>query len=302
MNKKLFALLVLSLFIVSGCSLSALTNNIKQTSDSIGSNLASNHRIIFQEITTVKGLSDFASQANDFAIANWSPDAELKSIKFIKDDSVFAYRAEFQSVSQAAKSGNVAIMIVYYNFSTSFLNLDPQNAPYYEKSSVENNGVIAGVYDVKDEGARIDSANIESGKIKVSVSEIANLYKNVAANDRCQEGDLLFVSNKLEFDWGKYRFDAYGGTEILGDKTVAPADSAASATKSATPKLNSSVDLNKDSDNDGLPDADEARYGTNPNNPDTDGDGFQDGQEIKDGFNPLGPGKMTEAQLKIKNK
>lgn len=47
-----------------------------------------------------------------------------------------------------------------------------------------------------------------------------------------------------------------------------------------------------DSDDDGLSDSDEARYGTNPNNPDTDGDGYPDGEEVQNGYNPLGPGRL----------
>ncbi len=47
-----------------------------------------------------------------------------------------------------------------------------------------------------------------------------------------------------------------------------------------------------DSDGDGLSDADEARYGTDPDNPDTDGDGFNDGDEVRNGYNPNGPGKL----------
>jgi len=35
-----------------------------------------------------------------------------------------------------------------------------------------------------------------------------------------------------------------------------------------------------DADGDGLSDADEAKYGTNPHNPDTDGDGLLDGEEV----------------------
>jgi hypothetical protein len=45
----------------------------------------------------------------------------------------------------------------------------------------------------------------------------------------------------------------------------------------ATYKLN---DPNWDSDGDGLTDADEAKYGTDPDNPDTDGDGISDGDEV----------------------
>ncbi len=41
-----------------------------------------------------------------------------------------------------------------------------------------------------------------------------------------------------------------------------------------------------DSDNDGIPDADEATYGTDPNNPDTDGDGIPDGIEVLAGTSP----------------
>ena len=42
-----------------------------------------------------------------------------------------------------------------------------------------------------------------------------------------------------------------------------------------------------DSDHDGLPDAIEAVYGTDPNNPDTDGDGIPDGTEVAQGTDPL---------------
>lgn len=41
-----------------------------------------------------------------------------------------------------------------------------------------------------------------------------------------------------------------------------------------------------DGDQDALPDADEARYGTDPRNPDTDGDGLSDGVEVGLGSDP----------------
>lgn len=73
-----------------------------------------------------------------------------------------------------------------------------------------------------------------------------------------------------------------------------------------------------DTDNDGLSDADEATYKTDPKNPDTDGDGltdgeevhiyrsnplkadtdgdgFSDGEEVKGGYNPNGPGMLVPA-------
>ncbi|MBD3259600.1 hypothetical protein GF371_03110 [Candidatus Woesearchaeota archaeon] len=51
--------------------------------------------------------------------------------------------------------------------------------------------------------------------------------------------------------------------------------------------LASSFVCAQDSDNDGLTDAQEAQYGTNPNNPDTDGDRVNDGTEVQQNRNPL---------------
>ncbi|MFA6525351.1 MAG: hypothetical protein WCT33_03745 [Patescibacteria group bacterium] len=48
----------------------------------------------------------------------------------------------------------------------------------------------------------------------------------------------------------------------------------------------------KDTDQDGLFDADEADYGTDINNPDSDGDSYSDGSEVENGYNPNGAGKL----------
>ncbi len=49
-----------------------------------------------------------------------------------------------------------------------------------------------------------------------------------------------------------------------------------------------------DTDGDGLTDYQEVKiYHTNPLNPDTDGDGYSDGEEVNHGYNPLGPGKLA---------
>lgn len=49
-----------------------------------------------------------------------------------------------------------------------------------------------------------------------------------------------------------------------------------------------------DTDGDGLTDREEIMiYKTDPLKADTDGDGYSDGAEVKGGYNPLGPGKMT---------
>lgn len=57
----------------------------------------------------------------------------------------------------------------------------------------------------------------------------------------------------------------------------------------------------QDSDKDGLTDAEEALYGTNPNKPDTDADGFIDGQELKGGWDPLTPGARLDKSNIVKN-
>jgi hypothetical protein len=48
-------------------------------------------------------------------------------------------------------------------------------------------------------------------------------------------------------------------------------------------------DAGKDSDGDGIPDADELENGTDPNNPDSDGDGLDDGREDQYGSDPNNP-------------
>lgn len=54
----------------------------------------------------------------------------------------------------------------------------------------------------------------------------------------------------------------------------------------------STFELFQDTDNDGLSDDDEARYGCDINNPDSDGDGYLDGDEVENGYDPMGEGKL----------
>lgn len=69
---------------------------------------------------------------------------------------------------------------------------------------------------------------------------------------------------------------------ILINKTFSPATAA---------RISSSIKIDygdtDDADHDGLKDAEEAIWGSDPYNPDTDGDGFLDGEEILSSHNPI---------------
>lgn len=63
---------------------------------------------------------------------------------------------------------------------------------------------------------------------------------------------------------------------LLSEREVRSADMSGGVTLS-----------DRDSDGDGLPDAEEVRIGSDPFGTDSDSDGFPDGAEVKNGFNPL---------------
>ncbi|MDO9399190.1 MAG: Ig-like domain-containing protein [bacterium] len=56
----------------------------------------------------------------------------------------------------------------------------------------------------------------------------------------------------------------------------------------------SPIALMIDSDQDGLSDDMEKRFGTNPNDKDTDKDGYEDGVEVSNKYNPMGAGKLKQ--------
>lgn len=53
------------------------------------------------------------------------------------------------------------------------------------------------------------------------------------------------------------------------------------------------AEFENDFDRDGLSDALEVFYGTDPTNPDSDDDAFLDGEEVERGFSPVGEGRLT---------
>jgi hypothetical protein len=59
------------------------------------------------------------------------------------------------------------------------------------------------------------------------------------------------------------------------------------------PAPTAAPDATADLDGDGLTQADEETYGTNPNDSDTDKDGYLDGAEVQNGYNPNGAGRLS---------
>ncbi len=94
------------------------------------------------------------------------------------------------------------------------------------------------------------------------------------------------------FTSSRVAIDLNAGFDVLNKsvdaRPASPLKGFATAKIGLTFYLNSSDD--DDDDNDGLTNAEERRYGTDPNNPDTDGDGLTDGEEVKRYHtNPLNP-------------
>ncbi len=77
--------------------------------------------------------------------------------------------------------------------------------------------------------------------------------------------------------------DPWAENETIQPKIYAVTANYADGTES----FFSNLALNNDRDHDGLTDADELKFGTDPAKADTDGDGLKDGDELKYGTNPL---------------
>ena len=98
-------------------------------------------------------------------------------------------------------------------------------------------------------------------------------------------GFEAFASSKVSITAGA-GFSAFN--KSVDARPTSPVKGFLTAKVGITFYLNSSDD--DDDDHDGLTNAEERRYGTDPNNPDTDGDGLTDGEEVKRYHtNPLNP-------------
>lgn len=79
-----------------------------------------------------------------------------------------------------------------------------------------------------------------------------------------------------------------------------PADTDRDGLTDADEELYGTNPAEVDTDNDGLTDRDEVKvFKTDPSNPDTDGDTFKDGDEVRAGYDPKGPGRLLDIEAAI---
>lgn len=101
-------------------------------------------------------------------------------------------------------------------------------------------------------------------------------------------GVIIFVAIRLLFPSGsQIPIPSFSPVTV----SVAPVLTPVPLGGTATPQSVVVAD-DADPDNDGLTNAEERFYGTDPQKSDTDNDGYKDGEEVRSGYNPLGPGKL----------
>ncbi len=127
-----------------------------------------------------------------------------------------------------------------------------------------------------------------------------------------QDGVLLFdkrSSRPLEFSAGRFKSVLEYQDQFFGEVVAAPRSLSEvvsqlqelNGLRNGNPRALSQLGsgspdtraFTSDFDHDGVSDAMEIFWGTDPANPDSDNDGHLDGDEIRRGYNPTGEGKLT---------
>jgi Bacterial TSP3 repeat len=320
MNKKLFLLLVVLTLLVAGCSISSVPYLNKVLPKQAVTTQETVTKVVFTQNGKIDGLVDFAKQADALAKEKWASDATLKTVRFSSTDSFMTYDAQFSSNLVKTKEGRPGDLTVFYNYASAGAEDSTLERIKIDSFSPRDNSTLTGLACVESDLCG-NSSDISSGeqidpnRLNIATAE---LDKCLSLNNSgmivvTAQDNSAIPKGSVILQCGQFRLDAYSGQEIASGtaSSTTPPNSALNNPATSTPTIATStekistssqaaIDLNKDSDNDGLPDWQELKYGTNPNNPDTDGDGYTDGAEVAAGYNPLGPGKMTAAQMEIK--
>ena len=119
------------------------------------------------------------------------------------------------------------------------------------------------------------------GLVLASQSGLFSPEKNIATNNANSNSALIESTNKT--------------ISVPTVSTNAAPDADGDGLTDAEEKKFGTNPDSKDSDNDGLFDREEVKvYKTNPTKNDTDGDGISDGDEVKKGTNPNGSGQLLD--------
>lgn len=132
----------------------------------------------------------------------------------------------------------------------------------------------------------LSETNQKLESINTNLSKALEENKKAAEELNAKKADI----EKINVDYEKIKINI---KNIIGEMGIKI--SLADLNKILPAAVTASESAN-DADKDGLPDALEMAFGTDPLKPDTDGDAYNDIDEINKGFNPLGQGKYQVDQ------
>lgn len=124
----------------------------------------------------------------------------------------------------------------------------------------------------------------------------ANLVTNAPATNTNKNVNLN--GNKNTNGNSNANVNANSNANANGNTNVnVNANSNANTNANQNVNSNPTAASSADADKDGLTDAEETLFTTNPSVADTDGDGFTDSSEVKFGYNPKGSGRLVASNL-----
>ena len=214
------------------------------------------------------------------------------SVTGLTRNALYYYR-----ISSTDRAGNDQYSVTY-NFKTNFDNDENipelqiyELTPFNRKSTIGPNELVLTIKTNRPiEGYISYGEKSGSYKSKAYLPAPRSTYSEIALND-LKENQVYYYKLHLE--------------DVLGKKLDSPEFSFTTLPSTLLDYLPSSEifninNPNQDFDADGLTNAEEQEWQTDPIVADTDGDGYVDGTEVSHGYNPLGPGKLNEPAPVIK--